>query len=93
MRLPGIGPWSAGLVLLRGFRRLEVFPENDSGAQRNLRTLFQVRSKVALRRIVERFGDYRGYLYFCALASHLAQSGLIQSDPRSGKRGRVGCVG
>jgi DNA-3-methyladenine glycosylase II len=27
--LPGIGPWSAALVLLRGFGRLDVFPPGD----------------------------------------------------------------
>ena len=37
--LPGIGPWSAGLVLLRGLGRLDVFPPGDVGAQRGLRAL------------------------------------------------------
>jgi DNA-3-methyladenine glycosylase II len=37
--LPGIGPWSAGLILLRGLRRMEVFPTGDVGAARNLPAL------------------------------------------------------
>jgi 3-methyladenine DNA glycosylase/8-oxoguanine DNA glycosylase len=30
--LPGIGPWTAGVILLRGFGRLDVFPPGDVGA-------------------------------------------------------------
>ena len=37
-RVQGIGPWSAGLVLLRGIGRLDVFPPGDVGAARGLRT-------------------------------------------------------
>ena len=29
VQLPGIGPWSAALVMLRGFGRLDVFPPGD----------------------------------------------------------------
>jgi DNA-3-methyladenine glycosylase II len=75
--LPGIGPWSAALVLLRGFGRLEVFPPGDSGAQRGLNALLQLRTPESLHRVVERFGDYRGYLYFCGLGGSLLAKGLI----------------
>jgi DNA-3-methyladenine glycosylase II len=37
--LPGIGPWTSAVVMLRGFGRLAVFPAGDSGARRNLRGL------------------------------------------------------
>ena len=33
---PGIGPWTAAVVALRGFGRLDIFPLNDSGAARSL---------------------------------------------------------
>lgn len=77
--LPGIGPWSAALILLRGFRRLDVFPPTDTGAQSSLMGLMHLRSPAALARIVERFGDRRGYLYFYGLASRLLAAGLIQA--------------
>jgi DNA-3-methyladenine glycosylase II len=77
IELPGIGPWSAALVLLRGFGRLEVFPPGDSGAQRGLNALLKLRTPGSLGRVVERFGDYRGYLYFCALGASLLAKGLI----------------
>ncbi len=79
--LPGIGPWSAAVLLLRGFGRLEVFPPGDSGALRGLTALLKLRSPASLERVVERFGAYRGYLYFCGLGSSLLAKGLIQPAP------------
>jgi len=77
MELPGIGRWSAALILLRGFGRLEVFPPGDSGAKRGLDALLHLRTPESLARAVERFGDQRGYLYFCGLGGSLLAKGLI----------------
>jgi 3-methyladenine DNA glycosylase/8-oxoguanine DNA glycosylase len=79
--LPGIGPWSAAVVMLRGFGRLEVFPPGDSGAQRGLDALLGLRTPESLARVVERFGDYRGYLYLCGLGGALLAKGLIRPAP------------
>lgn len=71
-KLPGIGPWSAGLIMLRGLRRMDVFPIGDSGAARSLARLLELPSKLTppeADRIAEQFGDYRGYLYYLCLAS------------------------
>ncbi len=71
MALPGIGPWSAGLILLRGFRRLGVFPAGDAGASRSLREFFQFSSETpmdAVESVQSRLGPWRGYLYFLLLA-------------------------
>lgn len=73
--LPGIGPWSAAVVLLRGLRRLDVFPGGDVGARRGLERLLGERAPID--RIVERAGDRRGILYFYALAAQLLERGLI----------------
>ena len=75
--LPGIGPWSAGVVLLRGFGRLDVFPPGDVGALRGLRALLHLRAGQSIDPIVKRFGAHRGYLYFCALGASLLAKGLI----------------
>jgi 3-methyladenine DNA glycosylase/8-oxoguanine DNA glycosylase len=80
-QLPGIGPWSASLVLLRGFGRLDVFPPGDSGAEKSLTTLMRLRSATALMRVIDHFGDYRGYLYFYGIASRLLARGLITPAP------------
>jgi len=82
MQLSGIGPWSAALILLRGLRRLDVFPQADTGAEGSLAKLLRLRSRASLSRIVESFGEYRGYLYFYGLASRLLAAGLIHPAPR-----------
>ncbi len=79
--LPGIGPWSAAVILLRGFGRLDVFPAGDSGALRGLTALLRLPTPAALERAVERFGDCRGYLYFCGLGGRLLAERLIQPAP------------
>ena len=85
--LPGIGPWSAALVPLRGFGRLDVFPAGDSGAQGNLMSLMHLRSRISLARFVDRFGVQRGCLYFYGLASRQLAAGLIHpADPLRGPR-------
>jgi 3-methyladenine DNA glycosylase/8-oxoguanine DNA glycosylase len=77
--LPGIGPWSAALVLLRGFGRLDVFPPGDVGATRGLSSLLQIAPGVPLERAIQRFGNLRGYLYFYSLGANLLKKGLIHS--------------
>lgn len=79
VELSGIGPWSASLVLLRGLGRLDVFPPGDVGAARGLGALMHLGPTASLSRRVERFGAYRGYLYFCALGGSLLGKGLIHT--------------
>ena len=81
MELPSIGPWSAGLVLLRGLGRIDVFPQGDVGATKGLSTLMHVPPGPKLERLAERFGDVRGYLYFSALGASLLAKGLIHPAP------------
>jgi DNA-3-methyladenine glycosylase II len=82
--LPGVGPWTAGLVLLRGLGRLDVFPAGDVGVARGLGTLLRLPPGASLNRVVERFGDLRGYLYFCSLGATLLARGLIHAAPPPG---------
>lgn len=70
--LPGIGPWSAGLALLRGLRRMDVFPAGDAGAARSLTALLGLAAPLnlaAASAIAERFGDRHGDLYFLCLGA------------------------
>lgn len=68
LELPGIGPWTADYVLLRGLGRLDVFPSGDVGAARTLgRILGRVVEPPAAARIAARFAPLRGMLYFCML--------------------------
>jgi DNA-3-methyladenine glycosylase II len=81
--LPGIGTWSANLVLLRGLGRLDVFPPGDVGASRGLGALMHLRDGSSLDRVIQRFGDHRGYLYFCGLGGMLLARGLIHPAVQS----------
>lgn len=74
--LPGIGPWSAQLILLRGFGRLGNFPAGDSGAARGLRELFGAtpESSAAAAEAMERLGAWRGYLYFMLLGKRILEA-------------------
>ena len=71
--LPGIGPWSAQLILLRGFGRLGNFPAGDSGAAKGLREVFEAapNPEAAAAEALERLGAWRGYLYFMLLGRRI----------------------
>lgn len=75
--LPGIGAWSAAVVLLRGFGRLDIFPPGDVGAIRGLGELLHLRSAESLVSLIERLGEHQGYLYFFALGGNLMKRGFI----------------
>jgi DNA-3-methyladenine glycosylase II len=79
--LPGIGPWSASLVLLRGLGRLDVFPPGDVGLARGLERIMHLPRGASLDPIVNRFGNRRGYLYFFSLGSALLARELIHAAP------------
>lgn len=69
MALPGVGPWTSSLVLLRGLGRLDCFPAGDSGAERRLRAVF---GAAAPARLLARLGGWRGMLYFHLLLASRA---------------------
>jgi len=68
LELPGIGPWTADYVLLRGLGRLDIFPAGDVGAANTLgRVLGRRIEPPAALRFAARFAPLRGMLYFCML--------------------------
>jgi DNA-3-methyladenine glycosylase II len=68
LELPGVGPWTADYVLLRGLGRVDVFPSGDVGAARTLsRILGRVIAPPAAVQFAARFAPMRGMLYFCML--------------------------
>ena len=71
--LPGIGPWSAQVALLRGLGRLTVFPSGDAGASRGLRELLAdaAQPEDEAPALLERLAEWRGYLYFLLLGKRL----------------------
>ncbi len=80
--LRGIGPWTASVILLRGFGRLDVFPMSDSGARRGLRALLgdhYTGEDPDASRILEALGSWRGMLYYHLLLLRLEKRGRIQA--------------
>src|SRR5690606_23333620 len=59
----GIGPWTASVILLRGFGRLDVFPMNDSGVARNL-AMASGDGATDVTRVLEKLGGQKGMLYY-----------------------------
>jgi len=69
------------LTEVSGIGRLDVFPPGDAGVERSLMALMRLRSPASLARIVDRFGDCRGLLYFYGIASRALEAGLIRAAP------------
>jgi DNA-3-methyladenine glycosylase II len=72
--VPGIGPWTAAVIALRGLGRLDVFPPGDVGARRTLARLLGHSAPLTAAEetaLLERLGPSRGLVYFLGLASTL----------------------
>lgn len=74
--IKGIGPWTATVILLRGFGRLDVFPMNDSGVARNL-SLATGEPEASVAPILEMLGTQKGMLYFHLLLARLEERGEV----------------
>lgn len=76
--LPGIGPWSAHLMMLRGFGRLDSFPPGDSGVAKSLSALTRRPVTAAdARKMSRNLGDQAGWLYYLSLAASLVAGGAL----------------
>ena len=73
----GIGPWSAAVIALRGFGRLDLFPMNDSGVARSVKDL-SGRTGVDVEELLGRLGAQRGMLYYHLLLGRLAARGDVE---------------
>jgi DNA-3-methyladenine glycosylase II len=72
----GIGPWTAAVIALRGFGRLDLFPMNDSGVARNIRDL--AGADVDVPSLLTELGEQRGMLYYHLLLGRLAARGDVE---------------
>ncbi len=66
----GIGRWTAAVVLLRGFGRLDVFPPTDSGASQSIKMLSS-NPRIDESAVLESLDGVRGMLYFHLLLGRL----------------------
>ncbi len=72
----GIGPWTAAVIALRGFGRLDTFPLNDSGVARSLKDL-SGEPAIDVHALLAALGPQRGMLYYHLLIGRLAARGEI----------------
>ena len=83
VKLPGIGPWSADILLLRGLRRVDLFPPGDTGSARGVTALLDapaLLTPVQASEYAQRFGDCRAYLYFLSLGNKLISKGILPAE-------------
>lgn len=78
LKLRGVGRWTAEYALLRGLRRLDVFPGDDVGARNGLkRWLHRTEQQLdytGIQKALSRWKSYAGFIYF-----HLLLEGLTRS--------------
>jgi DNA-3-methyladenine glycosylase II len=77
----GIGPWTAAVIALRGFGRLDLFPMNDSGVARSIRDLSGT-NDVDVAALLAALGAQRGMLYYHLLLGRLAARGDVELSAR-----------
>jgi DNA-3-methyladenine glycosylase II len=59
--IPGIGPWSARFILLRGLGRMERIDGVEGAAGRAFARVYGDRGEAAVARAAARYGRWRGY--------------------------------
>ena len=80
--LRGVGRWTAEYVLLRGLGRLETFPGDDVGAQKNLQQLLHLAEKPAyetIKALTAPWQPYAGLIYFHLLLGTLEKQGVVEA--------------
>ncbi len=76
----GVGRWTAEYVLLRGLGRLDTFPGDDVGAQKNLQRLLHLEEKPPyekVRELTSPWYPYAGFVYFHLLLEKLDKQGIL----------------
>ncbi|MEO8514448.1 MAG: DNA-3-methyladenine glycosylase 2 family protein [Ignavibacteria bacterium] len=80
LKIHGIGRWSAEYVLLRGLGRIDIFPGDDVGAQKNLMLLMGLKKLPnydEVKKITAGWQPYCGLVYFHLLLDKLQKKNII----------------
>jgi DNA-3-methyladenine glycosylase II len=81
MEMRGVGRWSAEYALLRGLGRINVFPGDDVGAQKNLQEFMRLDTRPdyeRIRKITSSWQPYAGFVYFHFLLNKLTTKGYVK---------------
>ena len=79
-KIRGVGRWTAEYVLLRGLGRLNMFPGDDVGAQRNLQNFMGLDERPDyenIKKITSRWQPYAGFVYFHFVLDKLKTKGYL----------------
>ena len=78
--IPGVGPWSAEYVMLRGLGRTHIFPGDDSGARRSLQLLLDLKQRpdaAQIAALTRTWHPHAGLLYFHFLLNKLRNKAYL----------------
>ena len=81
LTIKGVGRWTAEYALLRGLGRLDSFPGDDVGAQKNLVHFLDLKRSLSyggVQRLVARWQPYAGFIYFHLLLASIKNAGWLQ---------------
>jgi len=81
--LRGVGRWTAEYVLLRGLRRISVFPGDDVGAQNSLERWLHLRARLdydRVQKVLRKWRDYGGMIFFHLLLKGLDEGGDLDQS-------------
>jgi len=85
-QLPGIGPFSAELVLIRGVGNPDVLPEHDTRLADAIRSAYSTSDDSAIHQITESWRPYRAWVALLLRAWREAETGEIARGRRSTTR-------
>ena len=81
--LPGIGPFSAELILIRGVGNPDALPGHDTRLDKAISAAYDTRDASAIHRITESWRPYRAWVALLLRAWREAETGEIAQGRRS----------
>lgn len=81
-KLRGVGRWTAEYALLRALGRTHIFPGDDVGARNNLQRWLRLTKPLdyqGVGRVLSRWDDYAGLVYFHLLLDRLGEAGNLSA--------------
>jgi DNA-3-methyladenine glycosylase II len=82
-QLPGIGPFSAELILIRGVGNADAVPAHDTRLNEAIRAAYNTSDEAAIQQITESWRPYRAWVALLLRAWREAETGEIARGRRS----------
>lgn len=81
--LPGIGPFSAELILIRGVGHPDVLPDHDTRLEQAIRAAYDATDEDAIRSITDAWSPYRAWVALLLRAWRESETNEIAGGRRS----------